>query len=197
MSIYTETEARKKTCPIAPNNISHRHILCGASGCMAWRWYKQPETQATTRILSEQYMERAEQYGVADEAKAVEAANGPIRDLRIRLNPEKSERAEMEWERAYTALAEAMAAHQPPLEDFPRPGGEGWTPGTPEFFEDDEEWILTWTRETDPQATGFCGACPVPPVTPRTYMPRGAFKHRWPVKGDAESLAPGKIVRGE
>lgn len=199
MSICTEAEARNKTCPIAPNNISHRHILCGASGCMAWRWHKQPETQAVTRILFDQYVERADQYGVADEAKDLDAANEPLRILGIRLNPKKNELAEMAWERAHTALVQAMAAHQPPLEDFPRPGGEGWTPGTPEFFEDDEEWTITWTRETDPKATGFCGACPVPPNSPALFFSLKARERGWidPVKDDGVSLAPGKIVRGE
>lgn len=196
MSIYTEAEARKKTCPIAPNNISHRHLLCGASGCMAWRWLKQPETQAVTRILFDQYVARAEQYGVEAQAKAKDAAYEACNQLRDMSEAEIAANEEA-WDRAHHVLVIAMATHQPPLEDFPRPNkGEGWTPGTPEFFEDDEEWILTWSRETDPKATGFCGACPVSPAGPALvfHSARGWIDPR---KDDAVSLAPGEIVRGE
>lgn len=195
MSIYLEAEARQKACPQAANFPIHVTPRCIASGCMAWRWYRQPKLRTFTSIPFNTYVERADKYGVTEEVKARDAAHEACNQLR-EMSQDEIYANEEAWERAAAVLVEAMAAHEPPDTDFPNPGLlGGWEADVPEFDEDQEEWRLLWTRESDPNATGFCGACPVPPCPSlEVKLKSGGLFWIDPRKDDA---APGEIRAGE
>lgn len=158
---FTEAEARTKQC----SNSERRKFdvaNCSGSDCMAWRWKTQPVLKTTTYIGMELYLKHPEAFGVEDQAAELKASEKAWEALPLGADGTTGERNRVRDARL--AIAQAMKDNPPDVCQFVEPKGDGWeTDHDMAFDADMARWGLLWVRDTDPDATGYCGACPVKP----------------------------------
>ncbi len=157
---HTEAEARTKQCA----NSERRKFdvaNCSGSDCMAWRWKTQPVLKTTTYIGMDLYLKHPEAFEVVEQAAELKAAEKAVEVRSFGMATDGEMKRQVD---ARNAMKKAMKDNPPNWEQFTEPQGDGWeTDRDVVFNTSQDQWELHWTRDTDPDATGYCGACPVKP----------------------------------
>lgn len=159
---FTEADAREHLCPEAREACQN----CQASNCMAWRWKTRPVLETKTYIGMDLYLKHPEAFGVEEQAAELKAAEKAVEGKLFGLATD----GEMKrLHDARNSMALALERNRPDGDQFVFPQGGDWMCDYHDmvFNADLARWELRWTRDIDPDAIGYCGACPVKPEEPR------------------------------
>lgn len=127
-------------------------FCCKTTRCMAWRCSDPPKLECRTRLP----MRRASQLGIdlplvsSPPNTREEAEVATIHAIRIcnsaTINPD-----------LYTAFPDPNRDNA--FTENLKPGSPyRWGPAEPPFFdEDDVSFVMVWSRDADPDETGYCG----------------------------------------